>query len=205
MRCPICNTTATETAPACLKCGFSIAALDQALGIPPSLKADVTDLAQEFRPKEIRRLQALLARLARRFPQMRFAVVAGRAPSNVTLPLYAFWLFNRGGLASAVEKGAANRIVLLVIDAEGKRAASILGYGLEPFVGQQCLASALESMLPHFAADEPADAVEAFFQSLATQLESIVQAASLVYGLQGEEFEDLRQLDEVEEAAALAY
>ncbi len=205
MRCPVCHTDAAESAPACVSCGFTLAELDHALGLPPSLKADVTDFVQEFLPKETRRLQALSARLARRFPQVRFVVVACRAPANVTLPLYAFWLFNRGGAASAVEKGAANRIIMLVMDAAGKRAACIMGYGLEPFVSQASLEAALGAMEPHFMADEPAAAVEAFFQNMAAILERIAVEASRVYGLQGTEFVSLHQLDEAKEAAALAY
>jgi uncharacterized membrane protein YgcG len=169
------------------------------------LKPDVTDMVREFSRSELRRLENLCARLGRRFPQVRFAIIACAPPATVTLELYAFWLFNRGGLASAVERGGANRVVLLMLQPEAQQAVAMIGYGLEPFVPQPMLGTALDAALPHLRDDQPARAAEAYLQAFATQLEQVATGARRVFGLNPATFEGLRDLDAPADVAALSW
>jgi uncharacterized membrane protein YgcG len=204
MRCPACQQETHENAAECA-CGFSLAALDKALGIPPTLKANVTDMVNELTAGEIRRITAETERLERRFPQMNFAVVACSPPEGTTLALYLFWLFNRGGLGSAVERGGMSRMVMLGIDPYAGLAACMIGYGLEPLVSEARITAALNAAFPAFARDSTGDGVEAFLAEMERQLAEVASTVPQSFGLSEIEFESTGQVEELEEASVGAY
>jgi hypothetical protein len=142
MRCPACKQPITETTDACA-CGFSLPALDQFLGMVPVLGHGLNDLTATLSRGEGRGINRRMDELERRFPQLQFAVVLCSPPSPVPLNLYAFWLFNKSGLTSAVERGGKNRLVLLAIDPDDERLVTMIGYGLEPFIAEHRLTNAL--------------------------------------------------------------
>lgn len=176
--CPSCQNPAVEGQTICIACGFSLADADRQLGIPPQLSAPVADKLEHLSMAEIRRIAALTDSIEKKFPQVHLGVVLDHVPADVSLSVYSFWLFNRAGISSSVERGADNHLVLLVIDASerlSKGAACMIGYGLEPFVPKQELDACLTAIAPDLAARRFGKATLAFFQAL----QSILQAACL--------------------------
>lgn len=204
MRCPACQHEAFETANVCLQCNFSLAGLEKIMGFAPHLKTDVTDMAGHLKGREIKALRQAIFHLQRRFPQVRCAVVVSVTPESVTLPLYVFWLFNKGGLSSAVERGGANRLVLIVHDPEADKLACMIGYGLEPFVSEDRMADCLQAALSGISAGETGKGLEACIARFDAHLAEVAASIERGFGL-GVEYEHLEQLTEGGDAPALAY
>ena len=159
----------------CVACGFSLAEADRKMGIPPQLSAPVADRHQHLNAGDVRRIAVLTTRIEKKFPQLHLAAVIDRVPADVSMPVYTFWLFNRAGISSSVERGADNHLVLLVIDAGGrpsKGAACMIGYGLEPFVGKAELGRCLDLAAAEVAAGHHGKAALSFFSALQTVLQN---------------------------------
>jgi uncharacterized membrane protein YgcG len=204
MRCPACQQPTTETATACV-CGFSLGALDKLLGIPPALSDILSDPLNEFTRGERNRIEREVMRLERAFPQVQFAVVTCEVPENATLALYAFWLFNRGGISAAVERGSQNRLIMLALDPRRSEAVCMIGYGLEPFVGEARLISALHAAHPLLAVDQWGKAVAAFLTELERQLIECAAELNSAYGIGSFEYQGLAHFLDSEESAAVVY
>lgn len=204
MRCPACQQPTLETAVECA-CGFSLPALERLLGMPPMLSPGLNDLMGELTRSDHRSVLEAIARIERSFPQVGLSVVLTRAPAEVGLSLYAFWLFNRTGIASAVERGGANRQVLLAIDPEIGHAACMIGYGLEPFLGDAELANALQAAVPYLSVAKLGQGITAFFSEIDCLLSDCVDNLENTYGLGSFEYQGLAHLEESEQESAVAY
>lgn len=191
VRCPACRTPAIETDVACRQCGFSLEAADRAFGIPPHLTPPLADLAGVLGAFERKRALRVIQQVERRFPQLTIAAVLTEVPEQTPLSTYAFWLFNRGQLTSAVEKGGDNRLVMLLIDTGAAQAATMLGYGLEPFVQETRLQSCLQAARQALLRGHHGQAIEAFTRELDRQLSEVCQMIPKQFGL----VEDRQWLD----------
>ncbi len=163
VRCPACFTPSAETDAACRQCGFTVEMADQAFGIPPILSPPLSDLARLLR------------------------VIVVVCPPNVPLPVYAFWLFNRGSLFSAVEKGGDNHGILLLIDPDRADAVLMPGYGLEPFVSANVFKACLDLTAPLLDAGRFAEAAAACFGEMERQMTQVCQSLPQVFGLHDED------------------
>ena len=204
MRCPACQQPTLETAVECA-CGFSLPALERLLGMPPMLSPGLNDARGELTRSDRRSVLEAIARIERSFPQVGLSVVLTCAPAEIGLSLYAVWLFNRTGIASAVERGGANRQVLLAVDPEIGHAACMIGYGLEPFLGEAELANALQAAAPHLSEARMGQGITAFLAEIECQLSDCVENLESTYGLGRFEFQGLAHLEESEQESAVAY
>ena len=182
-----------------------MAAVDKLLGIPPALSGTITDPAQEFTRREARAIIAEVERLERLFPQVQFAIINCTVPENATLPLYAFWLFNRGGLTAATERGSQNRLIMLALDTHAGRAVSMIGYGLEPFLSEARLTSALNLAFPLLAGNQLGKAVLAFLNEIERQLTECVSEIKPTFGIGDFEYQGLAHFLDSEEKTAAVY
>lgn len=205
MRCPACQNHLAESDAACQQCGFTFAALDQLLGIPPAIVSEICDLTRSLASRQRRAISRLVEAFELRFPQVRGLVITCKPPPEVPLSAYAYWLFNRNQVVSAIEKGGANRLILLAIDVEGANAAAMIGYGLEPLIGEGDLAVALEEAKPGFGSGQWDRGVAAFFDRLSLRLVEVCEAVPRTYGLQGEWLDSPDQLEDRPAHAALSY
>lgn len=172
-----------ETDAACRQCGFSLEVADRTFGIPPALHRPITDTAGLLGAFARRRAAHVITEVERRFPQLSIAVVLTQVPPQTPLPLYAFWLFNRGTLSSAVEKGGDNRLVMLLIDTGSDRASAMVGYGLEPFMQEIQLQSCLQAAEQPLRRRRFAPAVESFARELDRQLVELCRLVPRQFGL----------------------
>lgn len=186
MRCPACRAPAIEIDTACRQCGFSLEAADRAFGIPPALERPVTDPQQVLGMLAKRGVQSAVAKMERRFPQVRLAVVLAEAPAEAPLAAHAFWLFNRGQLSSAMESGGENRLVLLLIDTRTRQAAAMIGYGLEPLVRETQLHTCLQAASMALERGRFGQGIEAFLRELDRQLVEVCRLVPQQFGLSDE-------------------
>lgn len=191
MRCPACHAPLGDADTECPACRFNLAALEASLGPPPRVNGHVTDLAGALRPGEVRRLSDDLALIEQQFPGMRAMVVAATPPPQVTAELYAFWLFNRAGVFSAVETGGGNHGLMLLVEPATGDAVVALGYGLEPLMPPAALDACLAVARQHLAKRRVAAAAGAFFQEMQHQLGLCARQWPEVFGLR----EDLPWFD----------
>lgn len=167
--CPSCQKPAVEGQTACVACGFSLADTDRRLGIPPQLSAPVADMHGLLSSAEVRRIASLTQAIERKFPQVHLCVVIDHVPAEVSMSVFTFWIFNRAGISSSVERGPDNHLVLLVIDASdraSKGAACMIGYGLEPFIPKQTLEACLSAIGPELNSRRVGKAALGFFTAV---------------------------------------
>jgi uncharacterized membrane protein YgcG len=192
-----------ENDAACRQCGFSLEAADRAFGIAPALQGPVADVAGVLGSFARQRVMRVIAQVERRFPQLAIAAVLMDVPQQAPLVPYAFWIFNRSQLSSAVEKGGENRLVMLLIDTNTDRAIAMVGYGLEPFIQEVPLQSCLQAALQPLQRGRHAQAIESFTRELDRQLCELCRQVPKQFGLA----EDSQWLDASapgEEAVGLA-
>lgn len=183
MRCPACRAPAIEIDAACGQCGFSLEAADRAFGIAPTLERPIADLDDVLGMLTRRRALKVIADVERRFPQLNLAVVLIPVPDQAPLAAFAFWLFNRGQLSSALQKGGENRLVLLLIDTRTRQAAAMPGYGLEPLMKESQLQTCLQAACPALQRGRHGQAIEAFARELGRQLSELCRLLPTQFGL----------------------
>ncbi|WP_461786286.1 TPM domain-containing protein [Prosthecobacter sp.] len=199
MRCPACRTPAIETDATCGQCGFSLETADRVFGIAPTLERPISDNSEVLGSFARKKVARVIADLERRFPQVAVAVVLTEVPQQAPLAAYAFWIFNRSQLSSAVEKGGGNHLVLLLIDTPTKRAITMVGYGLEPFVQETHLQSCLQAAEQPMQHGHLGQAIEAFTRELDRQMGELCRLIPKQFGL----VDDAHWMDATEEDAGV--
>lgn len=119
-----------------------------------------------------------------RFPGLRLTTLVHEAPPGVQPRAYLFWIFNRCGLHSAIEKGGSNKHVMLWIDpgsGQGKMSAMV-GYGLEPIVSDSLLNQALQASAGPASTGQWAQAGVAFIESLDHALADLQTRLPTLFG-----------------------
>ncbi len=156
---------------------------DRTFGIAPALAGPIADTTGVMGALAHRRAAHVIAEVERRFPQVNVAVVLMEVPQQAPLVPYAFWIFNRGSLSSAVEKGGMNRLVMLLIDTNSDRAIVMVGYGLEPFIQEIHLQSCLQALEQPLRRKRYAPAIESFTRELDRQLVELWRLMPKQFGL----------------------
>lgn len=182
MRCPACREPLREGDATCAACAFTLAALDGPLGIPPQLTAPVADVGRVLSFRAKRSLAEAVHLAEQHFPDLHGIVVTAAVPAGVAPELYAFWLFNRTGLFSAVEKGGDNHGVLLLFDTTAPRCVVTIGYGLEPLLPAAMLETAITAATPYVMKQNYGGAGTAFFRELERQLDQASQKWPSTFG-----------------------
>ena len=183
MRCPACRAPAIETDAACQQCGFSLELADRTFGIPPTLQGPIDDTTGSLGLFAHRRAVHAITEVERRFPQLSIAAVLLEVPPEAPLVPYAFWLFNRSSLSSAVSKGGENRLVMLLIDTNSDRAIAMIGYGLEPLMQEMHLQSCLQAAYQPLQRRRFGQAIESFARELDRQMVTLCRLVPKQFGL----------------------
>lgn len=176
---------------------------DRTFGIAPTLQGPVADVDRVLGSFARQRVMRVIAQVERRFPQLAIAAVLMEVPQQAPLVPYAFWIFNRSQLSSAVEKGGENRLVMLLIDTNTDRAIAMVGYGLKPFIQEVPLQSCLQAALQPLQRGRHAQAIESFARELDRQLRELCLQLPKQFGL-GEDTHWLDAGAPGEEAVGLA-
>lgn len=144
MKCPRCVQRIHRAAASCPHCGFSLADADATFGQSEIRISCLTDAAGILRRNDHGRVEAAMAKIARRYPQLFVAVHTRPLGGLSNLRQFGFWLLNRSVFVevSAEKSNAAG--ILLTIDPESKAAGIVFGYLLDPYLDESdtfaCLA-----------------------------------------------------------------
>ena len=183
MFCPDCNAPLAEHDAACAQCGFSMEQADRVFGGPPALHPPVCDLARLLSSSEARKLTLAARRLEAKFPQVRIAIITKSVPANCSIRALVFWLFNRAGLCSTMEKGGDCHLVLLFLDPDARAITGMIGYGLEPFLSRAEFESCLATGKDAFAAARWSDALTRTLQALDDKFTALCTSSDKTFGL----------------------
>ena len=171
---------------ACHQCGFSLEVIDSRMGIVPQLTPPVSDLHKQLSRADRRRALSAVGDLSRRFPQVELSYVVTALPDQLPPAEYAFWLFNRAGISSTVERGGKNRRILLLVDSKSKHAVTMIGYGLEPFLAARHLQPCLLAAMGSLKSGEYGRGCEVFVAELTRQLQSVLAEIDRGFGVSDE-------------------
>lgn len=146
MRCPDCEQRIHRTATGCPHCGYSLSDSDRIFGEVEVKSGRLGDEAGLLRRRERKRVEKEIRRFGMKFPQLFFAVRTVSLEEPVNLRQFGFWLLNRAEFGD-LDQGLGNDSgVLLVIEAESRKASLTYGYRVEPFLGEidtfKCLSKA---------------------------------------------------------------
>jgi uncharacterized membrane protein YgcG len=96
----------------------------------------LTDAAGILRRNERGRVEAAMARITRRFPQVFVAVYTGALGEVANIRQFGFWLLNRAAFEDLPPDKPNEAGILLTIDPESKAAGIVFGYLLDPFLDE---------------------------------------------------------------------
>ncbi|MDI1315599.1 TPM domain-containing protein [Prosthecobacter sp.] len=147
------------------------------------MQRPIADISGKLGNFAERRAARVITEVERRFPQLNIAAVLMEVPEQAPLVPYAFWLFNRGSLSSAVAKGGDNHLVMLLIDTNSDRAITMVGYGLEPFMQEMHLQSCLQAAEQPLRRRRYGQAIESFARELDRQLVELCRLVPKQFGL----------------------
>ena len=184
MKCPFCSATVHEHLAKCQECGFTLLEVQRVFGVASTLEPGVTDFQEVLSKREVRSLRKRLGAFQHRFPQCRFSIVTQDHPSpRLPMLVFAFWLFNTSGLSRKIDKGGNNHDLLLVVDTNLGAAGMVVGYGLEPFVGQKQIGDMLAAGQQEFKESKWLPALEAIIDSAESHLAEICSGIDQIFGI----------------------
>jgi uncharacterized membrane protein YgcG len=185
MQCPFCQTLLKANASECPACRLTFPRTSALVGALPRLAPVVADTTRSLRTAEQGRLEARIAEIQRRFPQLVMQVVMHQFPDEHPFSMHVFWLFNAGNFAGDSHRGKDNHALLIALDPTRGEAAIMPGYGLESFLKPEALAHLLELAGPAWNDRRWADGVLQVLDGLDLLLESVAvpeDAAALTKG-----------------------
>lgn len=146
MKCPRCVQRIHRAAASCPHCGFSLADADDQFGSDEVHLRSLTDSAGLLRRGERGKVEAAMAEIGRKFPQVFIAVYTGPLGEVANIRQFGFWLLNRGAFEDVPVTKPNEAGILFTIDPESKAAGIAFGYLLDPFLEEsdtfECLSRA---------------------------------------------------------------
>ncbi len=184
IQCPYCNTALTETSQYCPGCKLDMGKVNAVMGPVPLLSSTgLTDLTRTLTPSDEKSLLRTLQAFHRRFPQCHAHVLVNNFADTFPPSAHLFWLFNSSGLSKTENRRGNNRDILIGIDPAREWAGLIIGYGLEPFLGQEALDHILEQATPRLASGQTGDAITEIIKHLGELMEGVCRDLPATLGL----------------------
>ncbi|MCW1886402.1 TPM domain-containing protein [Luteolibacter flavescens] len=183
MRCPYCRTRLEEISPECPSCKLTFDRATALLGPMPRLSAGVSDLTRALPKSDVKKINKAIDGLTWTFPQVTLNVLLHVFPTEHPFDLHVFWIFNAGGLSPESHKGGDSRSILLVLDPQQKKSSLMVGYGLEPYLGDEAMAHLLELSEPAWKAGEWTRGILELIAGLDRLLESAALEVANGFGL----------------------
>lgn len=137
MRCPRCVQQIHRAAAGCPHCGFTLADADERFGSGDVKLRKFTDSAGLFRRHERKRIEGVLERFGRRFPQFFTSVYTGSGGGSAHLREFGFWLLNHAVFEDLPPEKPNAAGVLIILDPAAKAASISYGYLLDPYLNQE--------------------------------------------------------------------
>lgn len=187
MQCPYCRTPLTEATAACPNCNLDLERAKAVLGPLPLLSSSgFTILSGTIDPNGEKPIYHRMRAFRQRFPQCGINVLICQFPEGFPPATYLFWLFNCGGFSGADQIRGRNRDILLGVDPDQETAGLIVGYGLEPFLGQEALDQVLADAVPLLRAGNHCAGIVEIIDGLDRLMEDTCRELPATLGLEKE-------------------
>lgn len=151
--------------------------------IPLLSDTGLTDLTFTLVPADNKAISRSLKAFQRRFPQCHLHIVVNRFVDTFPPSCLLFWLFNSAGLSGVECRRGHNRDVLIGIDPAACWTGLIIGYGLEPFLGQEALDQILDHSVPRLEAGHTGAAIIGMISRLGELMEGVCRDIPATLGL----------------------
>jgi uncharacterized membrane protein YgcG len=151
--------------------------------IPLLSSTGLTDLTRTITSADQKAIQRRLQSFERRFPQCQIHILVNTFSDTFPPASHLFWLFNSAGLSRTENRRGHNRDILIGIDPVQQWAGFIIGYGLEPFLGQEALDHILERASPRLDAGQTSDAISEIILHLGELMEGVCRDLPATLGL----------------------
>lgn len=159
MKCPRCVQRIHRAAASCPHCGFTLAQADETFGADDVRLRCLTDQAGIFRRGERFKIEASMAKITRRFPQLFVAIYTGSLGEVANIRQFGFWLLNRAAFEDVPLEKPNEAGILIVIDPESKAAGMVFGYLLDPFLDESDTFQCLSRAHPYWAEGRYTDGI----------------------------------------------
>jgi uncharacterized membrane protein YgcG len=120
--------------------------VDERFGLDGWKLRRLTDRAGILRKGDREKVEAVIERMSKRFPQLFVAVYTGSLGEVANIRQFGFWLLNRGAFEDVPIDRPNEAGILLTIDPETKAAGIFFGYLLDPYLEEsdtfECLSRA---------------------------------------------------------------
>ena len=182
MKCPSCRNLFAAPVTQCPGCGLTLEVLDAKFGAVPRYTRYLTDRSGKLPLLAIRKLRHLLQVFEAKFPQSSFSVfVTDHVPAG-SISEYTFWLANRARLSSVGAAAGDNFDLLLGINLGTGEAALTMGYGLESYLTESDLESALGAAESAFRTGDLPRGIRECVRFMMKRLRQVVRASEAPVG-----------------------
>ena len=124
----------------------------------------ILDAAGILKDNDIRKIDASLASIRRRFPQLQWKIWTVCLPPDTSLPLFGFWLLNACPFHEKETVEDRAWAILLLVNADNGQVAVVPGYAAEPFLSDSEWKAILKTMSEPWNAGLPAEAILTFLK-----------------------------------------
>ena len=183
LTCPYCQNPVLENSPSCPKCALTIEGATTLLGPVPLLNRGLTDTTETLSNRENRSIKSAIMKFERTFFESHLNIVLREFDPKFNLSTHLFWLFNTAGLSPQSSQNEANQDILLGLDPRSGRIGLMVGYGLEPFVPQEAIATLLEGSRPLLEEGKTAEAIQQIIKKLSVLLRETSRQTRETLGL----------------------
>lgn len=162
--CPACYAKVNRDANWCETCGFTGANTIAMFGEAAPLLLPVLDVADLWDQAGLRRIAAEVGSFGKRFPQVRWRICTVALGSEISLPLFGFWLMNASPLSPGETPEEREWSVLLLIDSNSGRISVTTGYQAEVWLSDEMWEAALAETAGLMRRGHPDKAVVLFLR-----------------------------------------
>lgn len=163
--CPACGGKLDRESPYCPTCSFTGAKTLDMFGDNPPPLLPLLDVADIWSVKDQRAIKIAVSRFNRRFPQIRWRICGVALGDEVSLPLFGFWLLNVSPLSEGETVDERSWTVLLVVDAQTRRASVTAGYRAEVWLSDDMWEKALAETKEPFRRGDQGLAITSFLKA----------------------------------------
>ncbi|MFT4549596.1 MAG: putative membrane protein YgcG [Verrucomicrobiales bacterium] len=162
---------------------MSLEKVNRLFGVVPRIVEGISDDAGILNDSSKKRIRGAANELTIRFPQTNFSVVTTNLPTDTSLGVFAFWIFNEAGIARDLDRANNNHDILLTIDPSNGRCSLMVGYGLEPYVSEQQLGQIVLTARAALEARQFANAIGKIISNLSGTLTQIATNLEETHGV----------------------
>lgn len=135
VHCPACYSADDRGEESCRHCGFSAAVCAERYPMQPPAFERLMDAEGLLGKRQRARLDKAIDSFEAKFPQLRIATHLTRLPEGLDVREVGYWLVNFCPLSDGETAENREGTLLFVIDHLNRQAGLTLGYGLDPFLG----------------------------------------------------------------------